>query len=118
MGVSNPTVLGKYLNYNNQQCQLICLFYANILFRVSLKRFFASGRAEVIRLSFIDTGEFCCFLINLHLTNRVNRHVFSPPPLAGGIYRFNNNERVMTVTELSAMASPANSGRNVTPKNG
>lgn len=42
--------------------------------------------------------------------------LFATNFLAGGIYPFNINERLITVTELNAIASPAYSGLKVIPK--
>jgi hypothetical protein len=61
------------------------LVYRDVLFRILIKRSFAPGATEIIRLPLVDTGEFRCFLIDRHFTNRINRHDFSPPVPAAHI---------------------------------
>jgi hypothetical protein len=95
--------------------------FSGILLWFGIKFLFAAGSAEVILLTFVLAGELCRFFINGHLTDRINRHTFHLtylPFFASGIYFLSCRERLITVTELSAIARAASSGLNTIPKNG
>jgi hypothetical protein len=93
---------------------------SDIFCRIRIEFFLAPGSAEIIGLSLILTLEFCSFFVNRHFADRIDCHKahFTFCIFAGGIYPFRERESVTTVTELSAIARAANSGRKVIPKSG
>src|SRR5208337_881782 len=93
---------------------------SGVLGRVRVELLLAARGTEVVSLSLVLARELRGLLIHGHLADRVDCHTIphSLPFFASGIYVLSRSERLTTVTELSAMARAASSGRKVIPKDG
>jgi hypothetical protein len=86
-------------------------------FRVLFECHLASGSAEVVGFSLVNSLMLRLFLVHLHFTNWVNRQVFHLPFIVG-LNLFSNDALVTTDTELKAIAAAAKTGSSKTPMNG